>query len=167
MMIHFYYKRNMNQNNETILFTQHTIKNFLTLIESDDSKVVEKQPLSYHLDVDVNWYNTFFSQFVILVKTSTTFTLWQIHLQEFILLISHTVTEKSKSRRIPWVEEPGRLQSMGREESTRLRGLTFTFHFHALGKEMATHSSVLAWRIPGTEEPGGLPSMGSHRVGHD
>ena len=44
---------------------------------------------------------------------------------------------------------------------------TFTFHFHALEKEMATHSSVLAWRIPGTMEPGGLPSMGSHRVGHD
>ena len=44
---------------------------------------------------------------------------------------------------------------------------TFTFHFHALEKEMATHSSVLAWRIPGTAEPGGLPSIGSHRVGHD
>ena len=44
---------------------------------------------------------------------------------------------------------------------------TFTFHFHALEKEMATHSSVLAWRIPGMEEPGGLPSMGSHSVGHD
>ena len=44
---------------------------------------------------------------------------------------------------------------------------TFTFHFHSLEKEMATHSSVLAWRIPGTGEPGGLPSMGSHRVGHD
>ena len=43
----------------------------------------------------------------------------------------------------------------------------FTFHFHELEKEMATHSSVLAWRIPGTGEPGGLPSMGSHRVGHD
>ena len=43
----------------------------------------------------------------------------------------------------------------------------FTFHFHALEKEMATHSSVLAWRIPGTEEPGGLPSMASHRVGQD
>ena len=48
-----------------------------------------------------------------------------------------------------------------------LRDFTFTFHFHALEKEMATHSSVLAWRIPGTGEPGGLPSMGSHRVGHD
>ena len=43
----------------------------------------------------------------------------------------------------------------------------FTFHFHALEKEMATHSSVLAWRIPGTREPGGLRSTGSHRIGHD
>ena len=50
---------------------------------------------------------------------------------------------------------------------TRLSDFTFTFHFHALEKEMATHSSVLAWRIPGMREPGGLPSMGSHRVGHD
>jgi len=50
---------------------------------------------------------------------------------------------------------------------TRLSDFTFTFHFHALEKEMATHSSVLAWRIPGTGEPGGLPSMGLHRVGHD
>ena len=50
---------------------------------------------------------------------------------------------------------------------TRLSDFTFTFRFHALEKEMATHSSVLAWRIPGTGEPGGLPSMGSHRVGHD
>ena len=50
---------------------------------------------------------------------------------------------------------------------TRLSDFTFTFHFHALDKEMATHSSVLAWRIPGTGEPGGLLSVGSHRVGHD
>ena len=50
---------------------------------------------------------------------------------------------------------------------TRLSDFTFTFHFYALEKEMATHSSILAWRIPGTGEPGGLPSMGSHRVGHD
>ena len=49
----------------------------------------------------------------------------------------------------------------------RLSDFTFTFHFHALEKETATHSSVLAWRIPGTGEPGGLLSMGSHRVGHD
>ena len=53
------------------------------------------------------------------------------------------------------------------KSQTRLSDFTFTFHFHALKKEMATHSSVLAWRIPGTGEPGGLPSMGSHRVGHD
>ena len=50
---------------------------------------------------------------------------------------------------------------------TRPSNFTFTFHFHALEKEMATYSSVLAWIIPGTGEPGGLPSMGSHRVGHD
>ena len=66
--------------------------------------------------------------------------------------------------KIPWAEEPGGLQSKGQ---TRLSNFPFTFHFHALEKEMGTHSSVLAWRIPGTGEPGGLPSMGSHRVGHD
>ena len=67
--------------------------------------------------------------------------------------------------KIPWTEEPGRLQPMG----SLIVGhdFIFTFHFHALEKEMATHSSVLAWRIPGTWEPGGLPSMGSHRVEHD
>ena len=53
------------------------------------------------------------------------------------------------------------------EGRTRLSDFTFTFHFDVLEKEMATYSSVLAWRIPGTGEPGGLPSMGSHRVGHD
>ena len=53
------------------------------------------------------------------------------------------------------------------EGQTRLSDFTFTFHFHALEKEMATHSSGLAWRIPGTVEPGGLLSMGSHRVGQD
>ena len=53
------------------------------------------------------------------------------------------------------------------EGRTRLSDFTFTFHFCALEKEMATHSSVLAWRIPGMGEPGGLPSMGSHRVGHN
>jgi len=53
------------------------------------------------------------------------------------------------------------------EGRTWLNDFTFTFHFHALEKEMATHSSILAWRIPGPGEPSGLPSMGSHRVGHD
>ena len=60
-----------------------------------------------------------------------------------------------------WAAVPGVAKSW-----IRLNDFTFTFHFHALEKEVATHSSVLAWRIPGTEEPVGLPSMGSHRVGH-
>ena len=70
--------------------------------------------------------------------------------------------------KIPWREEPGGLQSTVVSKSqTRLSDFTFTFHFHALEKEMATHSSVLAWRIPRTAEPGGLPSTGLHRVGHE
>ena len=70
--------------------------------------------------------------------------------------------------KLPRTEEPGGLQSMGSAKSwTQLSDFPFTFHFHALEKEMATHSSVLARRIPGMGEPGGLPSMGSHRVGHN
>ena len=61
-----------------------------------------------------------------------------------------------------WAAVPGVAKSQ-----TRLSDFTFAFHFHALEKEMAIQSSVLAWRIPGTGEPGGLPSVGSHRVGHD
>ena len=68
----------------------------------------------------------------------------------------------------PWTEEPGRLQSMGSlRVGHDLNNFTFTFHFHALEKEMATHSSIRAWRIPGMEEPSVLQSVGSHRVGHD
>ena len=74
-------------------------------------------------------------------------------------MASHSSTLAWKT---PWVEEPGRLQSMGSLSRTRLSNFTFTFHFHALEKEMATHSSVLAM-----VEPGGLPSMESHRVRHD
>ena len=62
--------------------------------------------------------------------------------------------------KIPWTEEPGKLQSMGSPTVRHDFTFTFTFHFHALEKEMATHSSVLAWRIPGMGEPGGLPSVG-------
>ena len=69
--------------------------------------------------------------------------------------------------KIPWTEEPGKLQSMGLRRVGRLSDFALTFHFHALEKEMETHSSVLAWRIPGTGEPGGLLSMRSRRVGHD
>ena len=82
--------------------------------------------------------------------------------KEKVVAVASTLAWK-----IPWTEEPGGLQSMGSLRVTRLSDFTFSFHFHALEKEMATHSSVLAWRIPGTGEPGGLPSIGSHRVGHD
>ena len=69
--------------------------------------------------------------------------------------------------KIPWMEAPGRLQSMVSKSWTRLSDFPFTFHFHALEKEMAPYSSVLVWRIPGTGEPDGLLSMGLHRVRHD
>ena len=87
---------------------------------------------------------------------------WEDPLDKEMVIHSSTIAWK-----IPWKEEPGRLQSMGSLSRTRLNDFTFTFHFHALEEEMATDSSVLAWRIPGTGHPGGLPSMGSHRVGHD
>ena len=70
--------------------------------------------------------------------------------------------------KIPWMEEPGRLLSMGlRRVRARLSDFSLTFHFHALEREMATHSSILSWRIPGMGELDGLPSMESHRVRHD
>ena len=73
--------------------------------------------------------------------------------------------------KIQWTEEPGSRSVAAvhgvAKSQTRLSDFTLFFHFHALEKEMATHSSVLAWRIPGMGEPGGLPSMGSHRIGYD
>ena len=69
--------------------------------------------------------------------------------------------------KIPWTEGLVGCSRWVAKSQTRLSDFTFTFHFHALEKEMPTHSSVLAWRIPGMGEPGGLPSVGSHRVGHD
>ena len=71
--------------------------------------------------------------------------------------------------KIPWTDEPGRLHAVHGLTKSRIRlsDFTFTFHIHALEKEMATHVSVHAWRISGMAESGGLPSMGSHRVGHD
>ena len=68
---------------------------------------------------------------------------------------------------IPWMEEWEAAVHGVAKSWTRLSNFTFTFHFHALEKEMPTRSSVFAWRIPGTGEPGGLLSMGLHRVGHD
>ena len=70
--------------------------------------------------------------------------------------------------KISWMEEPGRLQSMGSlGVGHDLSDFTFTFQFHRVEKEVATHSSVLAWRIPGMGEPCGLSPLGSHRVRHD
>ena len=76
--------------------------------------------------------------------------------------LQYSCLENPMDRGASWAAVHGVVESR-----TRLSYFTFTFHFHALLKEMAAHSSVLAWRIPGTVEPGGLPSMGSHRVGHD
>ena len=91
------------------------------------------------------------------------YTILPTFLEKAMMTYSSTLAWK-----ILWMEEPGRLQSMGSLKSqTPLSDFTFTFHFHALEKEMATHSCVLAWRIPGMGEPGGLPSMGLHRAGHD
>ena len=91
---------------------------------------------------------------------------WSLGLEDCLekVMAPHSSTLAWK---VPWSEEPGRLQSMGLLRVGHDWVFTFTFHFHALEKEMATHSSVLAWRIPGTGEPGGLQSMRSHRVGHD
>ena len=79
-----------------------------------------------------------------------------------VLTHSSTLTWKIPYGEAWWAAVHGVAKS-----GIRLSNFTFTFHFHALEKEMATHCSVLAWRIPGTGEPGGLPSMGSHRVRHD
>ena len=73
--------------------------------------------------------------------------------------LQYSCLENPRDRGAWWAAVHGVTKSR-----TRLSDFTFTFHFHALEKEMATHSSVLAWRIPGTGEPGGLPSMGLHRV---
>ena len=83
-------------------------------------------------------------------------------------IIDSTNMSLSKLQEILKVREAWHAAVHGVAKSrAQLSDFTFTFPFHALEKEMATHSSVVAWRIPGTEEPSGLPSMGSHRVGHD
>ena len=76
--------------------------------------------------------------------------------------LQYSCLENPMDGRVLWAVVHGVVKSQ-----TRLSDFPFTFHFHALEKEMATHSSVLAWRIPGTGEPGGLPFMGSHRVRYD
>ena len=86
-----------------------------------------------------------------------------IHMHQYSVMAPHSSTLAWK---IPWMEEQAAVHGVAKSR-TQLSDFTFTFHFHALEKEMATHSSILAWRIPGTGEPDGLPSTGSHRVGHD
>ena len=98
---------------------------------------------------------------------------WLFFLLFYLL---NTVAQNWRRRLLPTpVLLPGKSQGRGslegcspwgRQSRTRLSDFTFIFHFHALEKEMATHSSVLAWRIPGMGEPVGLPSMGSHKVRH-
>ena len=89
-------------------------------------------------------------------------TFFQTEKDNFSLSFQYSCLENPMDRGTWWAAVHGVAKSR-----TRLSDFTFTFHFHASEKEMATHSSVLAWRIPRTGEPGGLPSMGSHRVGHD
>ena len=91
------------------------------------------------------------------LKRQTLVTSKMIFFMELVLSPGKSHGQRSLVGCSPW----------GLEDWTRLSDFTFTFHFHVLEKEMATHSSVLAWRIPGTGEPGGLPSLGSHRVRHD
>ena len=88
----------------------------------------------------------------------------QMHFSTKKAMAPHSSTLAWK---IPWMEEPGGLQSMGSLRVGHDWATSLTFHFHALEKEMATHSSILAWRIPGTEKSSGLLSMGLHRVGHN
>ena len=90
------------------------------------------------------------------------FLLWNIFREGSGTPLQYSCLENPMDRGAWWAVVHGVAKSR-----TRLRDFPFTFHFHALEKAMATHSSVLAWRIPATGEPGGLPSMKSHRVGHD
>ena len=88
--------------------------------------------------------------------------LWLYNRFSLLSPLQYSCLENPMDRGAWWATVHGVTKSR-----TQLSDFTFTFHFHALEKDMATHSSVLAWRIPGTGEPGGLPSMGSHRIGHD
>ena len=102
------------------------------------------------------WINSIGKFYWLLDELLNTRLIWQWHPTP-ILLPGKSRGWRSLVGCSPW----------GSRSQTRLSDFTFTFHFHALEKEMATHYSVLAWRIPGTGEPGGLPSMGSHKVGHN
>ena len=104
----------------------------------------------------------------LLINLSCTEYLMKVNIKSYYLYVNSTLGCLSELWELVMDREAWRAAIHGVTNSrTRLSNFTFTFHFHGLEKEMATHSSVLAWRIPGTGEPGGLPSMGSHRVGHE
>ena len=121
-----------------------------------------------------SWISLLFSIYVYLVVLPTFFFPLDCYCQKSIDAVSVCLSEKAVAPhsdtlawKTPWRRSLVGCRPRGRWESDRPKRLPFTFHFHALEKEMATHSSVLAWRITGTGEAGGLPSMGSHKVGHD
>ena len=109
----------------------------------------------YKIDLN-NRLTTYFMTFKFIFKK------YYLVVERFVLKLSSLIFVKALRNRAWWATVHGVAKSQ-----TRLSDFAFTFHFHALEKEMAAHSSVLAWRIPGTGEPGGLPSLGSHRLGHD
>ena len=146
--------------------SNHHQEYFSIAVPSESNKFMSKQmeqsrkhPAIFlgHTTLSIGW-SVFHVRSIVFLKTTLCLCISIPNLEKVMATHSSTLAWK-----IPWTEEPGRLQSMGsRRVGTGLSDFTFPFHFHALEKERATHSSVLAWRIPG-----GLPSLGSHRVGHN
>ena len=104
------------------------------------------------------------------LSSSSSSSIWSLKIFEHIRIGTEKAMAPHSSTlawKIPWAEEPGRLQSMGSLRVGHDWATSLSLFTHSLEKEMATHSSVLAWRIPGTGEAGGLLSMGSHKVRHD
>ena len=129
-------------------------------------KKTENRPLDVATETSLVFKDSTLSPSLSLSRSSNQHTFLQIEVQMIYrgngTPLQYSCLENPVGRGAWWAAVHGVAKSQ-----TRLSDFTFTFHSHALEKEMATHSSVLAWRIPGTGEPGGLPSMGSHRVGHD
>ena len=122
---------------------------------------MEKRQHSHTVGGNVDWHSLYAEQYGDSLKSYKS-------LPQFCNSTPTAPHSSTLAWKIPWTEEPSGLPSTGwHRVGHGWSDFTFTFHFHALEKEMATHSSVLAWRIPGMGEPGGLPSMGSHIVGHD
>ena len=139
--------------------------------------VIQKNLLNTvpHLHLSCHSQNNFYSWVVFHSRIQSRFInyIWLLHF--FIFFKSRTVAKKGNGNPLQYscLENPmnggawwAAVHEVARSQ-TQLGNFTFTFHFDALEKEMATDSSVLAWRIPGTGEPGGLPSMGLHRIGHN